>query len=128
MEQLIKQIEKYKKEIENFAAADAKAAEEFRIKYLGTKGIVKTIMGEMKNVPAEKKKEFGQVLNDFKLFTESKYESLSQSAVNSKQSAVSSIDLTLPGDELPLGSRHPITLMRNRIVSIFQRLAKNSKK
>ena len=49
-----------------------KQAEEFRIKYLGTKGIVKTIMGEMKNVPAEKKKEFGQILNEFKQFAEDK--------------------------------------------------------
>jgi phenylalanyl-tRNA synthetase alpha chain len=128
MEQLLEQIETYKKEIEGFAAADARAIEEFRIKYLGTKGIVKNIMGEMKNVPVEKKKEFGQVLNDFKLFTESKYESLKQSTVNGQAratgegSTVGSLDLSLPGDELPVGSRHPITLMRNRIVSIFQRL------
>jgi phenylalanyl-tRNA synthetase alpha chain len=122
MEQLLEQIETYKKEIEGFAAADAKAIEEFRIKYLGTKGIVKAIMGEMKNVPVDKKKEFGQVLNDFKLFTESKYESLKESTVNGQQSSASCIDLTLPGDPMPIGSRHPITLMRNRIVSIFQRL------
>jgi phenylalanyl-tRNA synthetase alpha chain len=128
MEQLLEQIETYKKEIEGFAAADARAIEEFRIKYLGTKGIVKNIMGEMKNVPVEKKKEFGQVLNDFKLFTESKYESLKQSTFNGQAratgegSTVGSLDLSLPGDELPVGSRHPITLMRNRIVSIFQRL------
>ena len=57
MEQLLQQIEDYKKEITAFTATDEKQAEEFRIKYLGTKGIVKAIMGEMKNVPAEKKKE-----------------------------------------------------------------------
>src|SRR6185436_20172914 len=92
------------------------------IKYLGTKGIVKNIMGEMKNVPAEKKKEFGQVLNDFKLFTESKYESLKDNTGNQQQATGNQVDLSLPGDEIPIGSRHPITLMRNRIVSIFQRL------
>ena len=68
-----------KKEMESFAASDAKSVEEFRIKYLGTKGIVKTIMGEMKNVPNEKKKEFGQVLNEFKLFVEDKFEELKNS-------------------------------------------------
>jgi len=122
MEQLLEQIENYKKEIEAFNAADAKAVEEFRIKWLGTKGLVKNLMGEMKNVPNERKKEAGQILNDFKLFTENKFEELKQSTVNGQQSTTGSIDLSLPGDELPLGSRHPITLMRNRIISIFQRL------
>jgi phenylalanyl-tRNA synthetase alpha chain len=122
MEQLLQQIEKYKKEIEIFVAADAKAVEEFRIKWLGTKGLVKTIMGEMKNVPNERKKEAGQILNEFKQFTEARFEELKQPAAGSSQSAVSNIDLTLPGDELPPGARHPVTLMRNRIISIFQRL------
>jgi len=127
MEKLLEQLETYKKEIEKFTATDLKAAEEFRIKYLGTKGVVKAIMSEMKSVPADKKKEFGQVLNDFKLLVESKYESLKQSAVGSQLpiaigTAVGDIDLSLPGDDIPVGSRHPITLMRNRIVSIFQRL------
>ena len=122
MEQLLEQIENYKKEIEGFSATDAKAVEEFRIKYLGTKGIVKAIMAEMKKAPAEKKKEFGQVLNDFKLFTESKYESLKETTISGQKSTAHDIDLTLPGDPMPLGSRHPITLMRNRIVSIFERL------
>ena len=122
MEQLLAQIEAYKKEIEAFTAADAKAVEEFRIKYLGTKGIVKAIMGEMKNVPADKKKEFGQVLNEFKLFTENKYENLKESTGNRQPETGNQLDLTLPGDPMPLGTRHPITLMRNRIVSIFQRL------
>lgn len=79
-------------------------------------------MGEMKQVPAEKKKEFGQILNDFKQFTEDRYNSLKENAADDKQLAASAIDLSLPGDEIPVGSRHPISMMRNRIVSIFQRL------
>jgi phenylalanyl-tRNA synthetase alpha chain len=122
MEGLLQQIEDHKKEIEVYAAPDAAAVEEFRIKYLGTKGIVKAIMGEMKNVPNEKKKEFGQLLNEFKLFVESRYESLKESTSNQQPVTTNQIDLSLPGDPMPLGSRHPITLMRNRIVSIFQRL------
>lgn len=123
MEQLLQQINNYKKEVETFSAADEKQVEEFRIKYLGTKGIVKSIMGEMKNVAPERKKEAGQLLNDFKLFVESRYESLKESSSDSRLTTHDSrLDLSLPGDELPLGSRHPVTLMRNRIVSIFQRL------
>jgi len=121
MEELLKQIQDHKTEIETFTATDEKAAEEFRIKWLGTKGLVKTIMGEMKNVPNEKKKEFGQILNEFKQFTEAKYEELRSSTSNLK-SQTSNLDLTLPGDSIPVGTRHPISLMTNRIISIFQRL------
>ena len=122
MEQLLQQIEDHKKEITAYTAADEKAAEEFRIKWLGTKGLVKAIMGEMKNVPNEKKKEFGQILNEFKQFTEARYEELKQSTINGQQSTVPNIDITLPGDTIPVGTRHPISLMTNRIISIFQRL------
>lgn len=121
MEQLLKEIEKHKKEIDAVSAKDAKAAEEFRIKYLGTKGIVKAIMGEMKNISPEQKKEAGLVLNEFKSFVESKYEEL-KSATTGGNKVSANIDLTLPGYNLPVGSRHPVVLMKNRIVSIFQRL------
>jgi len=122
MEELLKQIQHHKTEIEAFTATDEKAAEEFRIKWLGTKGLVKMIMGEMKTVPNDHLHEFGQILNEFKQFTEAKYEELKQSTVNSPQSTASNIDLTLPGDSIPVGTRHPISLMTNRIISIFQRL------
>jgi phenylalanyl-tRNA synthetase alpha chain len=122
MEQLLNKIEAYKKEVDCAVANNAKAVEEFRIKWLGTKGIVKEIMGEMKNVAPERKKEAGQLLNEFKVFVENKYTVLKETTDNSQQTTVSALDLSLPGDELPIGSRHPVTLMRNRIVSIFQRL------
>jgi phenylalanyl-tRNA synthetase alpha chain len=122
MENLLQQIENYKKEISAFVGANEKQVEEFRIKYLGTKGIVKFIMGEMKNVAPENKKEAGQMLNDFKIFVENKYEELKTSSGSQLTTHDSRLDLSLPGDDLPIGSRHPVTLMRNRIVSIFQRL------
>ena len=121
MEQLLKQLEDYKKEISSFIVTDEKQAEEFRIKYLGTKGLVKVIMGEMKNVPVEQKKEAGQLLNEFKVFVETTYDQLKVSAL-ANETQTSTIDLSLPGDILPIGSRHPVILMKNRIVSIFQRL------
>ena len=122
MEQLLKQIAAYKSEIEVTNISDATQVEEFRIKWLGTKGIVKAMMSEMKNVVPEQKKEAGQVLNEFKLFVESKFE-IFKSAIETQQgSNVNVLDLSLPEDEILIGSRHPVTLMRNRIVSIFQRL------
>ncbi|MBL0145221.1 MAG: phenylalanine--tRNA ligase subunit alpha [Chitinophagaceae bacterium] len=119
MEQLVNQIKELKDKI---VANVEKDAEAFRIKYLGTKGLVKAIMGEMKNVAAENKKEAGQKLNEFKLFVEEKYEELKQATSSTPITNHQSIDLTLPGDDLPLGSRHPISLVKNKIISIFQRL------
>jgi phenylalanyl-tRNA synthetase alpha chain len=123
MEKLLQQIEHYKKEIEALKVDTAHKLEEYRIKFLGTKGIVKALFSEMKNVPAEKKKEFGAIMNEFKEFAESKYEAWKElTAANSKQESAHNIDLTLPGEALPIGSRHPISIVRNQIVSIFQRL------
>ena len=119
MQDLIKQIETLKAEINAFNESDA---EGFRIKYLGTKGLVKAIMGEMKNVAAGNKKEAGQLLNEFKIFAETKYEVLKASTNNDQQTTANEFDLSLPADSLPLGSRHPISIVKNKIISIFQRL------
>ena len=123
MEALVKQIEDYKHEIASTAVSTAEAAEAFRIKYLGTKGLLKEVMGRMKDVPVDQKKAAGQLLNEFKLFTENKYEELKSGSGSGNQQQGSDIDLSLPADPIPLGSRHPISIVRNKIVSIFQRLS-----
>jgi phenylalanyl-tRNA synthetase alpha chain len=122
MDQLLQQIENYKQEIASIVPNGAESLEAYRIKFLGTKGIMKNLFSEMKNVPNEKKKEFGQILNDFKQFAESKYEEWKLSTTNDQQPTTNDIDLTLPGDALPLGTRHPISLVRNEIIHIFGRL------
>ena len=70
MDSIIQQIEQYKKEIAEAVAATADEVEQFRTKFLGSKGLVKSLMGEMKNVPVDEKKAFGQVMNSFKQFAE----------------------------------------------------------
>jgi phenylalanyl-tRNA synthetase alpha chain len=122
MEEILQQLEQYRKEVEAFPLTTPQQLEEYRIKFLGTKGIVKSLFGEMRNVPADQKKEFGQVLNEFKQLAEGKYEAAKESAIASPQSTTEDLDLSLPGDPTTFGSRHPITLVRNRIVGIFQRL------
>jgi len=87
MEQLLAQIAQLKTEITAFDGTVPDAAETFRIKYLGTKGLVKAIMGEMKQVPNDRKKEFGQLLNEFKLFAEDKYEALKAATKDAADSA-----------------------------------------
>jgi phenylalanyl-tRNA synthetase alpha chain len=121
MDSLLQQIEQYKQEMAAFTAPNTDAVEAFRIKYLGTKGLVKAIMGEMKNVPNEQKKQFGQILNEFKLFAENQYEVLKSSIQNNTESTAN-YDFSLPGSFTPVGTRHPLSIVRNQIVSIFKRL------
>lgn len=122
MKNLRDQIEALRIEIDQVENCTAAQVEEFRIKYLGTKGLLKNLMGELKHVPVAQKKEAGQLLNEFKQTVEAKYEALKANSGNAADLTTSAIDASLPGDEFPIGSRHPVTLMRNQIVSIFQRL------
>ena len=121
MEPLIQQIQTITQEIQNTVATTSAEVEAFRIKYLGTKGLVKHIMGEMKNVPNEQKKEFGQILNAFKIAAEEKLEIL-LAGLGEADDNSASIDMSLPGDEITVGTRHPLNLVRNQMVSIFKRL------
>jgi phenylalanyl-tRNA synthetase alpha chain len=121
MDAILAQIEAHKEEIRSFETKDAELLEAFRIKFLGTKGIVKALMGEMKNVPAESRRDFGQVMNAFKEIAEARYATLKE-ALSVADAGSKGPDATLPGDLLAVGGRHPITLMRNRIVSIFRRM------
>jgi phenylalanyl-tRNA synthetase alpha chain len=121
MEQLLQQIESIKAEITAAVITSQDELEQFRIKYLGTKGLVKQIMGEMKNVPNDQKKEFGQILNAFKIHAETAFETF-QAALGDTETIDSSIDFSMPGDPTPVGTRHPLNLVRNQMVSIFKRL------
>ncbi len=122
MEELLQQIAHYKEDIHTYTAKTPEEVEAFRIKYLGTKGIVKAVMGEMKTVPAERRREAGQMLNEFKQFTEAKYESIKEATSGKLQAASNEVDITLPGSPVEGGSRHPLSIVRNNIVAIFKRL------
>lgn len=120
MEELLEKLDSYRKEIIGTEINGAEAAEAYRIRFLGTKGIVKNLFQEMKTVPAERKKEFGQILNEFKLLAESKYDEIK--TANGQLPTANEKDWSLPGDPITAGSRHPISLVRNRIIQIFGRL------
>ncbi len=121
MEDLLEKLNGYRSEIDAVKLETAEAAEQYRIRFLGSKGIVKSLFQEIRNVPGDQRKEFGQILNEFKLHAESVYEKakvITTSAVEAADGA----DHTLPGDSIRPGTRHPISLVRNRIVEIFGRL------
>ncbi len=121
MEEILKQIGQYRDEIASAQVASKDELEAFRIKYLGIKGIIKSLMGEMKNVPNDQKREFGQVMNSLKQAAEEQYAVLG-SGLAAGSGPDSALDTSLPGDKFPIGSHHPISLVRNQIVNIFSRL------
>jgi len=122
MENLLTQIKNLQEEIANFSSEEKDPAEIFRIRFIGSNGSVKSLMSEMRNVLPDQKKEMGKALNELKIFAEGRYEELKKIPVGQKDANKKFIDLSLPGDSLPLGSRHPISIVRNKIISIFQRL------
>lgn len=121
MESLKALIQEQEVAIQNFKISNAAELEQYRIQFLGTKGIVKSIFSEMKNVPVEFKKDAGQLLNAFKLLAEEKFAAhahLQQAKVAAQQE----IDNTLPAASLPIGTRHPLKIVENQIVSIFEKI------
>jgi len=105
-------IDQYTSEISSFSPANAAELEEFRIKFLGTKGIIKDLFDEFRSVSPEEKRVLGKVLNEFKQFAEGKYHLLKESLDSGLKTQDLGLDLTLPGDGFNLGSRHPLSLTR----------------
>lgn len=109
-------------EIINAAPGNADELEQFRIKYLGTKGVLKELFGAMGTLPNERKKEYGQLMNSLKTAAEGKLETLKELYAGSKAKATQMPDLTAPAYTLPLGTRHPLSIIRNKMVEIFSRI------
>ena len=117
------QITQHTDEINAFSTSDAGALEQFRIKFLGTKGIIKAIFDEFKSVSPEEKRTLGKVLNQFKQLAETKYQTLNDSIETAGDVAeTSELDLTLPGEGFELGTRHPLAIVRREIIEIFNKL------
>jgi len=111
------------KEIESASPNSKEALEQFRIQYLGTKNILKPLFEQMKAIPNERKKEYGQLMNTLKLAAENKFNELkNQFESNNASDKYSSLDLSAPASISDLGSRHPVSIVMNKIISIFQKI------
>ena len=122
---MIDKIKGYIAEAEAFTTQNKEELETFRIKYLGKKGLLNDFFAEFKAVPNEQKKEFGQVVNTLKKTAEEKVASL-QEALESKEEAKGIYgDLTRPGEPFGVGSRHPISIVKNQIIDIFSNIGFN---
>jgi len=122
MNPIFENAESLLKELNDYAVDSAETLEQFRIKYIGSKGAIKSLFGKMKEVPNEQKKEYGLLVNKVKQTAENKFEALKKEFSHNNKSQVSKPDLTLDADTNPIGSRHPISIVRNQIVEIFSRL------
>ena len=101
----------------------AEELESFRIKFIGSKGAIKSLYQELKSVPNEEKKEFGQLINSLKNGAESKFSDLKASLSTANVGKSDDfVDMTRPADEIALGSRHPLAIIRNEIIEIFGRI------
>ena len=109
-------------DVEAFKATTKEDVEAFRIKYLGSKGLLKGLFAEFKNVDAELRKDFGQALNTLKKSAEGKVVELNESLDNNIEEKGIYGDLTRPSEPIELGSRHPISLVKNQIIDVFNRI------
>jgi phenylalanyl-tRNA synthetase alpha chain len=109
-------------ELEAYAIADADSLEAFRIRFIGSKGLVKGLMAQMKNVPGPDRKAFGQRVNAVKQAAEQRFQEAKAGLVQQEASAGPDLDLSLPPAAPQVGSRHPINIVRQRIVDAFARI------
>ena len=93
--------------------------EQFRIRYLGSKSALKNLFGAMKDIPAEEKKNYGQLVNEAKQEAEGKFNDIKSTLEQTSADRAKDIDLSLPGDPVQLGSRHPVSIVRKQIIDIF---------
>lgn len=121
MEEKIRQL---LEDAKHFEADSVEAAESFRIQYLGKKGHLNALFADFKSVPAERKKAVGQQINELKQYVSGKVEDM-KAMLSSSEGSESIPDMTVPGKSMPLGARHPISIVRNQIIDIFTRLGYN---
>lgn len=116
---MIDKINRIREELAAAKANTAESVEELRIKYLSKKGEVSALMADFRNVPAEHKRELGQKLNELKGFVTDKINALKEQLAAGADSDNASIDLTRTATPFPVGSRHPLSIVKNDIIRIF---------
>ena len=119
---MIDRIKKLIKEANDFSSDSLSDVEEFRVKFLGKKGLLNELFEAFKSVPDTDKKAYGLAINDLKKTAQIKVNSLKRALLKDDKRVVELIDSTLPGDPFLIGGRHPISLVKNRIIDIFSRI------
>ena len=114
-------IKKDIQEIQDFKSDSIAEIEEFRIKFLGKKGLLNSYFVEFKSLDSIEKKNAGRLLNELKNLAQDKVEALKESSSKSSENKKIN-DISRPGDPINIGSRHPISVVKNRIIDIFSNI------
>ncbi len=122
---MIDKIKELIAEAEAFKTQSKEEVEVFRIKYLGSKGLLRGFYGELKNVANDQKKEFGQIINQLKNTAEEKVNALKEELESKEEVKGVFGDLSRPGEPIQIGARHPISIVKNQIIDIFSRIGFN---
>lgn len=117
-----KTIEQLLEEVQNFVSEEKQHIEEFRVRLLGKKGKITELFEQFKLVEPANRKLFGQKLNELKNKAQDKINELKTKAEEKGESASVDLDLTLPAEQLQIGSRHPLSIVKNQIIDIFSRI------
>lgn len=119
---MLDKINALRSSIEALQASDAAAVEALRIQYLGKKGRLQALFADFRSVAADQKKAVGQALNELKTLATDKIAALREQLAERPDASAAGLDLTRTASELPLGTRHPLSLVRERIIDIFRSL------
>ena len=122
---MIDKIKEHISKVQDFNSEDASAVEAFRIEYLGKKGYLNQFFAEFKNVPNEEKKDFGQAINTLKNAATDKVAQLKEALEGKQEEKGIYGDLTRPAEAIQIGSRHPISIVKNQIIEIFSNIGFN---
>ena len=114
-------IERVLGELSALKCKTRKEVEEARVRFLGKKGEVTALFDEFRTIDKELKKEFGKALNELKQKAQTTIDMLRDSISDDALSDAPAVDLTMPGENLELGSRHPVSIVREEIVQIFRK-------
>ncbi len=117
-------IQSIKSKIESYTILNLTDLEAYRIEFIGSKGLIKDLFGQLKQVPNEQKREIGQLINELRDFAETKHAALKEK-FETTNIASKSIDFSRSGEEFSVGSHHPISLVKNEIIELFNRIGFN---
>ncbi|MFC2691930.1 phenylalanine--tRNA ligase subunit alpha [Capnocytophaga gingivalis] len=122
---MINKIKEHIARVEAFATEKKEELEQFRIEYFGKKGLLNDFFAQFKEVPKEEKKDFGQIINELKSKAEAKIDELKEKLSGQNVTTQSLNDLTRPAFPIEIGSRHPVSLIKNRIIEVFANIGFN---
>ncbi len=122
---MIDKIKQHIEEAKAFNEKNKESLEQFRIKYLGSRGLVRELFNEFRNIPNDQKKDFGVVMNTLKAVAEEKVKAIQEELESKEETKGIFGDLTRAAEPVIIGSRHPISIVKNQIIDIFANIGFN---